>query len=484
MYNHLYRQFKYFLIYLEEQGVLMAMKEECGVFGISLNERKENVFNNMFLGLFSLQHRGQESCGLAFETDEGIEVMKYKGLVSGKFYENLPQTNVTSLAIGHVRYATTGAGSLVNAQPLLFNSNKGTVAIAHNGNFPQSANLKKELLQKGSIFQTTSDTEILIHLMSLLDGSDFESSLTESLRTLEGAFSMLVTDGEKLIAFRDPRGFRPLSYGIVDGGIVFSSESVALNIIGATNIVDVAPGEMIVVERGEIVKQFLYANSKKKAQCVFELIYFARPDSVMFNESVYNFRLEVGKKLAAKSKIKTDLVLPVPDSGNVAALGFSRASGIPFDLSLMRNHYTGRTFIKPGQKLREDTVKMKLNPVTHLLEGKTLSVVDDSLVRGTTSTKIVKMLRDAGAKEIHLYLASPGVIGSCFYGIHTPTMSELISVQYSPEEIAKKIGADSVTFLGVEDLRECLQSPEDFCYACFTREYPTKITEGSSRGLH
>lgn len=458
-----------------------GFKDECGVFGFSLKERSADFFRPMFLGLFSLQHRGQESCGIAYEIDNGIEVIKNRGLVSGEFIESLPVNTASKMAVGHVRYATCGASNLINAQPLVFSSNKGEVAIAHNGNLPNSDRLKSDLLKKGAIFQTTSDSEILIHLMSMIPEGDFESSLISSLSTLDGAYSMLVMNGDKLIAFRDPNGFRPLSYGEIDGGIVFSSETAALTIIGAVNIKSVQPGQLLICRDGKIINDIDLSNGVKPAQCVFELIYFARPDSVVFDEGVYKFRLRVGKKLAERRKVDTDFVIPVPDSGNVSALGFSRESGIPFDLALMRNHYAGRTFIKPGQKLREDSVKMKLNPVSSEIEGKTLSVIDDSLVRGTTSTKIVKMLRDAGAKEIHMYLASPEIIGSCYYGINTPTTEELISTKNTPEEIAKIIGADSVTFLSVDDLKECLTYSDKYCYGCFNKVYPTKIDKLTSQ---
>ncbi len=457
-------------------------KDECGVFGLSLRDRSDDMIRHMFLGLFSLQHRGQESCGISYETDDGIEVVKSRGLVSGDFLENLPKNVSSKIAVGHVRYATCGASNLINAQPLIFKSNKGDVAIAHNGNLPNSERLKRDLLHKGAIFQTTSDSEILIHLMSMLPGSDFETSLIDSLKTLEGAYAMLVMSNDKLIAFRDPQGFRPLSYGFINEGVVFSSETAALTIIGAHDITTVKPGELIVCSNGSIIKKIDLSGGQKPAQCVFELIYFARPDSVVFDEAVYQFRLRVGRKLAQNRHKDTDLVIPVPDSGNVSALGFSRESGIPFDLSLMRNHYTGRTFIKPGQQLREDSVKMKLNPVATEIRGKTLSIIDDSLVRGTTSKKIVKMLREAGAKEVHVYLASPEIIGSCYYGINTPTTDELISAQNKPMEIAKIIGADSVTFLSVADLKECLTDSNAFCYACFNREYPTTIDELSCKG--
>lgn len=457
----------------------MDLHEECGVIGVSLSKSSSDIIHHFYLGLFSLQHRGQESCGIAFHTEthpEGasIEVVKSKGLVANEFYEILPRDQSSSAAIGHVRYSTCGASNLVNAQPFVFNCNKGEIAIAHNGNIPKSVSIKSDLIQSGSIIQTSSDSEILIHLMARVPGNDFESSLISSLNQLEGAYAMLLLRENTVIAFRDPYGFRPLCYGEIDGGIVFASEDAALNVIGAKNIKDVEPGEIIFCKDGVIEKK-RFRDSKKKAQCVFELIYFARPDSTVFSENVYNFRIASGKKLAQSRKADTDVVISVPDSGNAAALGFAKESGIPFEMGLMRNHYAGRTFIKPGQKKREDSVRIKLNPIASVIKDKTVSVIDDSLVRGTTSRKIVKMLKEAGAKEIHMYLSSPGITHSCFFGIDTPTRGELISSTQSPDEIAKTIGADSVTFLSISDLRDCLKSADDFCYACFDGGYPIDV---------
>ncbi len=452
------------------------LTEECGVFGVSLENPSEDIFKFVHLGLFSLQHRGQESCGVAYKKN-GIEVIKSKGLVSEDFSDLLPDNTPSSLAIGHVRYSTCGASNLVNAQPLLFSCNKGDVAIAHNGNLPNSDIIKNQLIEAGAIFQTTSDSELLIHLLSRIPGKSFDDTITTALKQLDGAYSMLVINGDTLTAFRDKLGFRPLCFGKINGGYVFSSETAALDIIGATDIEFVKPGEIIFCTKGKIVKREFFATASENTQCVFELIYFARPDSYVFEESVYQFRLKAGEKLADRRIRDTDLVIPVPDSGNSAALGFSRKSGIPFDFGLMRNHYTGRSFIKPGQKKREDSVKIKLNPIKSVIKGKTLSVIDDSLVRGTTSKKIVKMLRDAGAVEVHMYLSSPEIVSSCYFGINTPTKEELISSNNSPEEIARIIGADSVTFLSLGDLKNCLTESNKYCYACFTGKYPIKIED-------
>ena len=411
-----------------------------------------------------------------FDDKSNIQVVKSAGLVSEKLLPQLPQNYPCTAAIGHVRYSTTGSAGLINAQPLLFKCNKGEIAIANNGQLPNYDILKEELIANGAIFQTSSDSEILIHLMSNTPGNDFESSLISSIKKLDGAFSTLVMgDKNKIVAFKDPYGFKPLAYGkLGDQGYVFSSETAALNILGVTDIKFLEPGELIICENGEIKQKLHYSDKKKASQCVFELVYFARPDSSVFSESVHQFRFNSGRMLAKNRKKDTDIVISVPDSGNIAALGFSRESGIPFDMGLMRNHYTGRTFIRTTQKQREEAVKIKLNPIKSVIEGKTISIVDDSIVRGTTSKKIIKMLRDAGAKEIHMYLSSPEVLGCCYYGINTPTTKELISTNHTPEEIAKIIGADSVTFLRLEDLRACLKDPDSFCYACFNQDYPIK----------
>ncbi|MBQ2124861.1 MAG: amidophosphoribosyltransferase, partial [Spirochaetales bacterium] len=357
------------------------LKEECGVFGISLKNPSEDVMYNMYMGLFSLQHRGQESGGVAyFDNNSNIQVVKSAGLVAEKLLPQLPLNYPCNSAIGHVRYSTKGTAGMINAQPLLFKCNKGEVAIANNGQLPNYDILKEELISNGAIFQTSSDSEILVHLMSNIPGNDFESSLISSIKKLDGAFSMLVMgDKNKIAAFKDPYGFKPLAYGkLGDQGYVFSSETAALNVLGVTDINFLEPGELIICENGEIKQKLHYSDKKKASQCVFELVYFARPDSSVFSESVHQFRFNSGRMLAKNRKKDTDIVISVPDSGNIAALGFARESGIPFDMGLMRNHYAGRTFIKTTQKQREEAVKIKLNPIKSVIEGKTISIVDDS----------------------------------------------------------------------------------------------------------
>lgn len=453
-----------------------SLKEECGIFGISLKEPNKDIINDLYLGLFALQHRGQESCGLAYRSESSIKLLIRQGLVSGNFFKSLPMNASSSVGIGHVRYSTCGASNLVNAQPFVFTCNKGEVAIAHNGNIPNALRIREELIQSGSIFQTTSDSEILVHLLAKIPGNDFSNSLITSLQKLKGAYSMLMIFEDQLIAFRDPFGFRPLCYGKIDEGYVFASETNALDLVGAEYIADVEPGEIIFCKNGKLEKK-RFAESKKITQCVFELIYFSRPDSRVFNESVHEVRIKMGEKLANRRKKDHDLVIAVPDSGNSAALGFSRASGIHFDFGLIRNHYTGRTFIKPGQSKRIESVKIKLNPINTVIKDKSIAVIDDSLVRGTTSSKIVKMLKNAGAKEVHFYLSSPGIKYSCFFGIDTPTREELISANLEPHEVAKKIGAESVTFLSIEDMKECYNDPSKYCYACFNGDYPLPISD-------
>jgi amidophosphoribosyltransferase len=421
-----------------------------------------------------LQHRGQESCGIAYKNNDKIELLIRQGLISGNFFKSLPVDVKTNLGIGHVRYSTSGGSNLVNAQPFLFKCNKGDVAIAHNGNIPNADLRREELIKSGSIFQTTSDSEILIHLLARTALDNFESALFSALNQLNGAFSMLMIHDDNLIAFRDPFGYRPLCYGRLKNGYVFASETNALDLVGAEYVADVKPGEIIFCKNGEITKK-TFAASKRINQCVFELIYFSRPDSYVFGESVHEVRLKMGERLALSRKCDPDIVIAVPDSGNSAALGFSRAGNIPFEFGIIRNHYTGRTFIKPGQNKREESVRIKLNPIRSVINGKKVAVVDDSLVRGTTSRKIVKMLRDAGAKEVHMFYSSPEIKFSCYYGIDTPTREELISSSNSPEEIAKMLGADSVTFLSIYDLRSCLKMPDNYCYSCFNGDYGIPI---------
>ncbi|MBP7553327.1 MAG: amidophosphoribosyltransferase [Spirochaetes bacterium] len=449
------------------------LKDECGVFGISLSKESPDAIRKLYLGLFALQHRGQESCGIAYKKNGSIEVYKTAGLVSGKFFETAPFNESISIGIGHVRYSTSGGSGIFNAQPLTFKFNKGEIAIAHNGNIPNYCAIKNELIQNGAIFQTTSDSEILVHIMSRIVGSDFERSLQSALDQLQGAYSILMMRGDELIAFRDPNGFRPLIYAEVENGYVFASETNALDLIGAVNYTEVEPGQIVYCSSGKI-RKVKFANSGKITQCAFELIYFSRPDSIIFGESVHEVRTKMGECLAKAAKIKPDIVIPVPDSGNSAALGFSRYSGIPFEFGLIRNHYTGRSFIKPEQKDRIESVKIKLNPIKSVIQGKTVAVIDDSLVRGTTSSKISKMLRDAGAKEVHFFLSSPEIKGGCYFGIDTPTDKELISFENSPDEVAKIINADSVTFLPIEYLKSCFKEPDKYCYACFDGNYPYK----------
>ena len=451
------------------------LHEECGVFGISMESDSQDIIKNLYLGLFALQHRGQETCGIAYYKDNAIKTLKCEGLVSGEFFEKLPLGDQSCAGIGHVLYPAGGNSGIKSAQPLFFHCNKGEMAIAHNGNIPLANKIKTDLIKSGSIFQTTSDAEILVHMMSRIQGEDFDTALVDSLAKIRGAYSMVILHDDEIVAFRDPNGFHPLSYAQIPGGIVFSSETNAFDLLKATNWIDIEPGEVVFCKRGKIVKKQRFADKGRVAQCVFELVYFARPDSVVFGESVQQARARMGAMLARRMKVKPDIVISVPDSGNSAAIGFANEAKIPFEMGLIRNHYTGRTFIKPKQELRMEAVRIKLNPVKAIINGKSVAVVDDSLVRGTTSMQIIKMLRDAGAKEVHLFLSSPEIHHCCFYGVDTGTLEELISTKKTPAEIAEFIGADTVNFLALEDLKACLAKPDEYCYACFDGDYPTEV---------
>jgi len=448
------------------------VKHYCGIVGIhSIKER--NIPQDLFFPLFSLQHRGQEGVGISYLNNGKLVTYKDLGMVSEVLGRYLEEERRSTVGIGHVRYSTTGGNMVENVQPIQVSCNKGDLSIAHNGNFSNSELLKSKLTEKGAIFGCTSDTELVLHLIAHSMQDTFYKSLKETLCYLEGAFSMVMMQGNNLYIMRDPMGFRPLYIGQKDGLTVCASESCALDILDITDYRSVEPGELIVVS-DEGIKSEIFATADRKAQCSFELIYFARPDSQIFDTSVYAARTQMGKVLAQQDAGEhgCDFVMSVPDSGNTAALGYSKESGLPYELGLTRNHYTGRSFILPSQKKRELAVKMKLHPVKEIVKGKKIILVDDSLVRGTTSKIIVKMLRDAGAKEIHLRLSAPEIKGPCYYGIDVPTKEELISNSKTPEEIAKYIGADSVKFLPVDKLKTCYPNSNDFCYACFNNDYP------------
>jgi amidophosphoribosyltransferase len=448
-------------------------KDECGVFGIWNHPESSRL---TYLGLYALQHRGQESCGIV-TLYEGQHIHhKSLGLVADGFSESELNRLKGDQAIGHVRYATTGENLLTNAQPITTNLKEGPMAIAHNGNIVNAALLTNELQQEGAIFQGTNDTEVVVHLLARDKSKKFEERLINSLGRLEGAFSFVILTSKKLIAVRDPLGFRPLSLGKLDGSYVVASETCAFDLINAEFIRDVEPGEILIIDDSGLRSLKLPSVEKRKAQCIFEHVYFSRPDSIVFGKGVYGSRKNLGKLLAQESPVDADIVIPVPDSGVAAALGYSEESKIPFDMGIIRNHYIGRTFIEPRQCIRSFGVKIKLNPMSSILKDKRVIVVDDSLVRGTTSKKLIHLIRQAGAKEVHLRIAAPPTVGPCYYGVDTPRKEELIASHESVENIKNFIGADSLSYLSIDGLFKAVGADErSFCAACFTDKYPTKI---------
>lgn len=453
------------------------LHEECGVFGIFGHPEAANL---TYLGLYALQHRGQESCGIV--SSDGVQLKAHlgMGLVSDVFkrddiFEQLPG----SASIGHVRYSTAGGNDLKNCQPIVVDYSRGSIAVAHNGNLVNAQEIRNNLEKSGSIFSTTADTETIIHLIARAQSDSLIERTCESLRQVKGAYSLVFLTETRMIAVRDPNGFRPLSLGKLDGAYVVSSESCAFDLIEAEYIREIEPGEMIVIDKEGMKSFFPFEQETRNTPCIFEYIYFARPDSRIFNRMVYPVRKEFGRQLARQYPVEADLVIAVPDSGMPAAMGYAEEAGLPFELGLIRNHYVGRTFIEPQQSIRHFGVKLKLNPVKDILKGKRVVVVDDSIVRGTTSRKIVKMIRNAGAKEVHVRISSPPVSYPCFYGIDTPSRKELISASHSIEEIARYITADTLCYLDLEGLHATLKQfgdhKVDFCDACFSGKYPVKF---------
>ncbi len=457
--------------------ILKSWREECAVFGIWNDPEAGRM---TYLGLYAQQHRGQESAGIVTLNGESHINHKGLGLVGDVFQEEDLQKLKGNAAIGHVRYSTTGINYLSNAQPLTAQLHKGPVAIAHNGNIVNAHNVREKLIQQGAIFQGTNDTESLLHLLARHSDENIIRSLKKSVLDYEGAYSLVVLTQNKLIAMRDPQGFRPLVLGSkkLDSGemsYVVASETCAFDLIGAQFEREIEPGEIFWVdEKGTHSERF--SESPKKSQCVFEHVYFSRPDSVVFGESVYEARKSMGATLFKEDHVDADLVIPVPDSGVPAAVGYAQASKLPFELGIIRNHYIGRTFIQPSQNIRSFGVKIKLNPQKKVLQGKRVIVIDDSLVRGTTSKKIISLLRQAGAKEVHFYVASPPTMGPCYYGVDTPKRQQLIAAEKSRDEIRDYIGADSLVYLSVEGLMKSVNgSKETYCAACFDGDYPTTI---------
>jgi amidophosphoribosyltransferase len=450
--------------------VIYDIHEECGIFGVYGHPEAANL---TYLGLYALQHRGQEGAGICSSDGRQLFLEKSMGLVADIFSEKRLKRLPGHTAIGHNRYSTAGTSVLKNVQPIVANFALGSLAIAHNGNLVNAIELRTSLENEGAIFQSTSDSEVVVHLVAHLKGADFYERVVHAVKYISGAFSLLILREKELIAVRDPYGVRPLSLGMKDGAYILASETCAFDLIGAKYVRDIEPGEILIINDTGL-KSLKVLTSPRKAFCVFEFIYFSRPDSNIFGGlNVNELRKEFGRQLAIESNTDADLVIPVPDSGVPAALGFSEKSKIPFDFGLIRNHYVGRTFIEPKHSIRHFGVKVKLNPVRKLLEGKRLVVIDDSIIRGTTSKKIVKMLREGGgAKEVHLKISSPQTIGPCFYGIDTPTRQELIASTHLLEEIRKYVTADSLTYLSLEGLKKIVPNSHNFCTACFNNDYP------------
>ena len=451
----------------------------CGVFGISGHDEAANI---AYLGMHALQHRGQESAGLVAVHDNKLRRHVAMGLVSESFNRDALAKLPGRTAIGHIRYSTAGSSELRNAQPFVFEYAGGSLAIAHNGNLVNANELRAELEAQGSIFQTSSDTEVIVHLMAKAKEPDIIGRLNAALRRVRGAYSLvLLTNDEQMIGVRDPNGFRPLCIGRLKDAFVLSSETCSFDLIEAEFIREVEPGEIVVIDKGGMTSHKIMAPSEKPTFCVFEHVYFARPDSLVNGKSVYRAREKMGIALAKEAPIAGDVVIPVPDSGVPAAIGYSKESGIPFELGLIRSHYVGRTFIEPQDSIRHFGVRLKLSPVRSVVDGKRVIVVDDSLVRGTTSRKIVKMLRGAGAREVHLRISAPPTTHPCFYGINTPTRSELVAASHTVEEIARYVTCDSLAYLSHEGMMTAVGSPggAGFCSACFTGNYPVALGEGN-----
>lgn len=443
--------------------------DECGVVGIYGNPDAANL---AYLGLYSLQHRGQESAGIASVNKGDVKVEVGMGLVADVFTHDCLERLPGDMAIGHNRYSTAGESHVKNAQPLVIKYSHGSLALAHNGNLVNADGIREQLVEAGSIFQSTNDSEVVLHLIARSQAESFVERVSEALRQVQGAYSLVLMSENEIIAARDPHGFRPLVLGEIDGAPVVSSESCVMDLIGAKYIREVEPGEILLINEKGVTSYFPFPAVEPK-KCIFEHIYFARPDSILFGEYVYNVRKRMGKTLSEQAPVEADIVVPVPDSGNLSALGYAEASGIPFEMALIRNHYVGRTFIEPQSQIRHFGVRVKLNAVRDLIEGKRVIIIDDSIVRGTTSRKIVKMMREAGATEVHLRISSPPSLFSCFYGIDTPTSGELIASTHNLEETRKYLTADSLEYLDLDRMLEVMQDDNShFCTACFSGDYP------------
>jgi amidophosphoribosyltransferase len=457
--------------------------DECGVFGVFGHEEAAKL---AYLGLYALQHRGQESAGISSSDGTDLHVHRAMGEVEEIFQPTVLAKLPGNLAIGHTRYSTAGDKALLNAQPILIDCNKGKVALGHNGNLTNAAEWRRKLEHRGSIFQSNSDTEVIVHLLARSPARNLSGALGDALNQVEGAYSLLVLTTDELYAVRDPRGFRPLNLGKLGDAWLVASETCAFDLLNAQYVREIEPGEMVRISRSGI-ESIRFAPEKQHQQCIFEHVYFSRPDSIIFGRSVNESREMLGRLLAIEHPVNADIVVPVPDSGVPAAVGYALESGIPFRMGLIRNHYIGRTFIEPSQAIRNFGVKLKLNPIRGLIEGKRVILVDDSIVRGTTSRKIVRMVREAGAKEVHVRISCPPTISPCYYGVDTPTREELIASQNTPEQICGFLGADSLGYVSLDNLKRALDDTKgDYCTSCYTGVYPTdlvqlEVREGSSK---
>ena len=455
-------------------------KDECGVFGIFGHPEAANM---TYLGLYALQHRGQESAGIAASDLQQVRISREMGYVADIFDGETLAKLGGPISIGHVRYSTAGESKLLNAQPILIDCTHGQIALCHNGNIVNARELRDDLVRQGSIFQSNSDTEVILHLYARSKARSVEDAIVESVSQVQGAFSLAMLTKDRLIAVRDPHGFRPLALGRLDGAWVVCSETCAMDLIGATYERDVEPGEIVIISADGLksIKPFPPAPL---AHCIFEHVYFARPDSYVFGRSVNEVRTELGRVLAREQPVQADVVVPVPDSGVCAAMGFHEESGVPLRMGLIRNHYVGRTFIQPQQSIRHFGVKVKLNPVRSILMGKRVILVDDSIVRGTTSRKIVRMVRAAGAKEVHVRISCPPTISPCFYGVDTPRKSELIGATHTLEEIREFLEADSVAYLSLEGMLSAVKPDRaSYCTSCYTGVYPVAFPQDEATYL-
>ena len=449
--------------------MLDKFKDECGVFGIFGHPEAANL---SYLGLYALQHRGQESTGIATADGERMRVSVAMGYVADAYDEATLESLPGHLAIGHTRYSTAGESRIQNAQPFLIDCAHGQIAVAHNGNLVNARELRDELVRNGSIFQTSSDTEVVLHLYARSKAPSVEEALVESIGQIRGAYSLVLLTKNRLIAARDPYGFRPLALGRLGDAWIVCSETCALDLIGATYVRDVEPGELLIISDGGL-RSIKALPAAPLSHCVFEHVYFARPDSYVFGRSVNDVRTDLGRVLAREAPADADVVVPIPDSGVCAAIGFAAEARLPLQMGLIRNHYVGRTFIQPQQSIRHFGVKVKLNPVRSILEGKRVILLDDSIVRGTTSRKIVKMVKAAGAREVHLRISCPPTVSPCFYGVDTPSRAELIAATHTTEEICKYVEADSLAYLSLDGLRSAVGPQQgSYCTSCYTGVYP------------